>query len=313
MNAMEEATPSHGLRRALDAFREGDLSQAQIARLSDLSRADAALLAELWPTLDEERRIEVVRRCDELSEERLDLNFRRALRIALADPSAVVRQLAIGGVWEEESTELLARLEALMQTDSSPDVRAAAAGALERFASKAETGELGSQEREQLRQALYETAEGVDVPYGVQRKALESLGAFGAEPAIAATIERAYESGDHGMQCSAIYAMGKSLQRRWLPEILAELESDDPELRFEAARAAGTIGSVDALPLLLDAAQDDDAEVRHAAIGAIGQIGGRGAVRALERLAEDAGEADLELIDSTIEDVNALLDPFQSS
>ena len=39
------------------------------------------------------------------------------------------------------------------------------------------------------------------------------------------------------------------------------------------------------------------------AISAIGQIGGRGAVRALERLAEDAGEADLELIQAAIDDV----------
>ena len=45
--------------------------------------------------------------------------------------------------------------------------------------------------------------------------------------------------------------------------------------------------------MLMLAARDDDAEVRHVAISAIGQIGGRGAVRALERLAADAGEADL--------------------
>jgi hypothetical protein len=34
-------------------------------------------------------------------------------------------------------------------------------------------------------------------------------------------------------------------------------------------------------------------------------------VRALERLAEDAGEADLELIESAIDDVNALIEPLQ--
>jgi hypothetical protein len=36
-------------------------------------------------------------------------------------------------------------------------------------------------------------------------------------------------------------------------------------------------------------------------------------VRALERLAEDAGEADLELIQAAIDDVNTLLEPLQSS
>jgi hypothetical protein len=53
--------------------------------------------------------------------------------------------------------------------------------------------------------------------------------------------------------------------------------------------------------------------VRHAAISAIGQIGGRGGARALERLADDAEEADFELIESTLEDVNSLLDPFASA
>jgi HEAT repeat protein len=105
--------------------------------------------------------------------------------------------------------------------------------------------------------------------------------------------------------------MGRSQDSQWLPTILAELESEDPEIRFEAARAAGLLGSADALPVLLHAARDEDAEVRHTAIGAIGQIGGRGAVRALERLAEDAGEADLELIESAIDDVNALIEPLQ--
>jgi hypothetical protein len=43
----------------------------------------------------------------------------------------------------------------------------------------------------------------------------------------------------------------------------------------------------------------------------MGQIGGRGAERALERLAEDAGEADLELIEAAMEEVGTLLEPFE--
>jgi HEAT repeat protein len=104
--------------------------------------------------------------------------------------------------------------------------------------------------------------------------------------------------------------MGRSHDSRWLPVVLSELESDEAELRYEAARAAGNLGLADALPLLLDAARDEDVEVRQAAIGAIGQIGGRGAVRALERLTDDAPESDLELIEATLEDVTTMLDPF---
>jgi HEAT repeat protein len=301
------------LGEALGEIRAGDLSPRQLSRMSDLSRQDARELAAAWPTIPEETRADLVRRCDELSEERIDLNFGRVLRVAMEDPSAVVRQLAIGGLWEDESSDLLARLRALFDHDASPDVRAEAAAALGRFAGRGAAGSLDEATATGLREDLLR-ATGEDEPsYTVRRRAMESLGAFGNDPRVAASIADAYDSGDHGLQCSAVYAMGRSLDARWLPNILTELESPEPELRFEAARAAAALGSPDALPALLVAARDEDVEVRHAAIGAIGQIGGRGAARALERLAEEAGEADLELIEAALEEVGTMLDPFQSA
>jgi len=298
---------------AISAIRDGDLSQTQVARLSDLSRANARTLAAAWSTIPEDNRVSLVRRFDELSEERVELNFGRALRIALGDRSAVVRQLALAGLWEDESSEYLDRLRVMLENDESPDVRAQAAAALERFSNKAAAGSLDETVASDLREKLRRSASDKGAPYAVQRRALESLGPYASDPEISSLIKGAFDSGDHGLQCSALYAMGRSQDSQWLPTILVQLESEDPEIRFEAARAAGLLGSTDALPVLLQAARDDDAEVRHVAISAIGQIGGRGAVRALERLAEDAGEADLELIQAAIEDVNTLLEPLQPS
>jgi HEAT repeat protein len=305
--------PRSALAEAISAIRNSDLSQTQVARLSDLSRVNARALAEAWESIPEGNRIDLVRRFDELSEERVELNFGRALRIALDDRSAVVRQLAVAGLWEDESSQLLDRLRDMLLNDESPDVRAQAAAALERFSSKAAVGSLDEPVSNELRDALRRSAIDADAPYAVQRRALESLGPYAADPEISSLITDAFDSDDHGIQCSALYAMGRSQDSHWLPTILAQLESEDPEIRFEAARAAGLLGSADALPVLLQAARDDDAQVRHVAIGAISQIGGRGAVRALERLAEDAGEADLELIESAIDDVNTLLEPVQPS
>jgi HEAT repeat protein len=303
--------PRSMLAVAISAIRDGDLSQTQVARLSDLSRNNARILAAAWESIPEENRIDLVRRFDELSEERVDLNFGRALRVALNDRSAVVRQLAVAGLWEDESSELLDRLRDILQNDESPDVRAQAAAALERFSSKAVVGSLDESVASDLRDSLRRSAIDAGAPYAVQRRALESLGPYAADPEISSLISEAFNSEDHGLQCSALYAMGRSQDARWLPTILVQLESEDPEIRFEAARAAGLLGSADALTVLLQAARDEDAEVRHVAIGAISQIGGRGAVRALERLAEDAGEADLELIQSAIDDVNTLIEPLQ--
>jgi HEAT repeat protein len=303
--------PRSMLAETISAIRDGDLSQTQVARLSDLSRNNARVLAAAWESIPEENRIDLVRRFDELSEERVDLNFGRALRVALNDRSAVVRQLAVAGLWEDESSELLDRLRDILQNDESPDVRAQAAAALERFSSKAVVGSLDESVASDLRDSLRRSAIDAGAPYAVQRRALESLGPYAADPEISSLISEAFNSEDHGLQCSALYAMGRSQDARWLPTILVQLESEDPEIRFEAARAAGLLGSADALTVLLQAARDEDAEVRHVAIGAISQIGGRGAVRALERLAEDAGEADLELIQSAIDDVNTLIEPLQ--
>lgn len=311
----ETQTPDVAATRSLGDvladLREGDLADSRIARLSDLSREDARLVARAWPGFPEETREAIVRRIDELSEERIDVNFRRTLRIALEDDSPAVRQLAVAALWEEESSDLRERFEHLLEADPSEDVRAQAAAALERYAARAAEGDLGEAETDQLRARLLE-ATSPHEPLVVQRRALEALGPLGGEPQIRDLITEFYESDDQALRCSAIYAMGRSLQPGWLPDILAELENDEAELRYEAARAAGALGSQDALPGLLSAARDEDAEVRHAAIAAIGQIGGRGGVRALERLADDAEEADLELIESAIEDVNAILDPFGS-
>ena len=38
---------------------------------------------------------------------------------------------------------------------------------------------------------------------------------------------------------SAVHAMGRSADPDWLPTIIEEMHSDDSEMRFEAATAAG--------------------------------------------------------------------------
>jgi HEAT repeat protein len=312
--AVEPQTEQENRTRALaDAFasvRSGDLSQTWLARFSDLSRDGARSFAREWAALPETVRVDVVRRFDDLSEDRVDLNFGRALRIALEDPSPAVRQLAIGGLWEDESEDLRDCLRRMMRDDPSPDVRSEAAAALVRFAQRAAAESPSSDAARELRDELMRVALSGASSYAEQRRALESLGPFAAEATIAEAIREAFASGDHGLQCSALRAMGLSGESHWLPVLLSELQSEEAELRFEAARSAGLLGSVDALPVLLEAAQDEDAEVRHTAINAIGQIGGRGAVRALERLAEDAGEADQELIEAALDEAGTMLEPF---
>ena len=73
---------------AISAIRDGDFSQTQVARLSDLSRTNARILAAAWDSIPEGYRVDLVRRFDELSEEKVELNFGRLS----ASPSATGRQ-----------------------------------------------------------------------------------------------------------------------------------------------------------------------------------------------------------------------------
>jgi hypothetical protein len=233
------AADTRSLHDVLAELRAGDLSEARVARLSDLSREDGRILARVWPDFPEELREAIVRRIDELSEERIDVNFRRALRVALEDSSPTVRQLAVLALWEEDSTDLLGRFEDILAHDASEDVRAQAAAALEKYVVRAAEGDLDAEEAERLRSLLL-AATNPNEPLIVQRRALEALGPLGSDPQIRDLIAEFYESDEQALRISAIYAMGRSLQSEWMPDILAELENDDAELRYEAARAAGS-------------------------------------------------------------------------
>jgi HEAT repeat protein len=79
------------------------------------------------------------------------------------------------------------------------------------------------------------------------------------------------------------------------------------DMRLEAARAAGSIGSSDLVPGLEELTEDEELEVRLAAVHALGQIGGDSAFRILERLAEDPDQEELHAaVDEALEEMEWL-------
>jgi HEAT repeat protein len=297
------------LAETLAALAGGPVRPVDVANLSDLDRADGKTFRAAWRTFDEPTRAAIVRAMDELAEDRVELNFGRVLRVALDDPSPVVRQLAVAALWEDERSDVRDRLRRLLAADESEDVRAEAAKGLGRFAELAAEGAIEDVDdgvRGDLLAAAVDPAEA----YSVRRRALEAAGAFGADERVRAAIDDFYDSGDQGFRSSALFAMGKSCDGRWLGRLIDELESDEAELRFEAANACGVIGDPDAIPGLVRLADDEDAEVRHAAIDAIGRIGGQAAVRALQTIATNADPADAEEVEEALAEANASIDPL---
>jgi HEAT repeat protein len=297
---------------ALGAFALGEVAAPDVVLLSDMDRAGAGRFTAAWQGLPEPVRRQVVRWMVDLAEDRIELNFGRALRVAVEDASAVVRQLAIAGLWEDEGRDLPTLLLIALREDPSQDVRAEAAQVLGRTAARAGAGEDIGLDADRLRDILVAVAADETEPEMVRRRALEAVSPLGEDDEeIADLIVEAYEGDDSGLRAGAVYAMGRTLNSRWLETVRAELSSDDAELRYEAARASGELGDDAALSDLAALAGDGDAEVRTAAIAALGQIGGRGGLRILRQLADDPDPVDAEAVEAALEEALVSVDPLQ--
>jgi HEAT repeat protein len=290
------------LDQAIAHIQANDFSERDVEALSDLTKQDAATLAASWPDLPAEGKVRLVRLMGELAEARVQLLFGRALRVAVTDDSPVVRQLAVDALWEDEGPDMCRLLLRVFREDASTDVRAAAGIGLARYSTAAACEELDAALTEELHDALVSVVADQREPYLVRRRALESVAVFGQDPTIRALIGEAYNADDAGMQAAALYAMGRSLDERWIDLLLSELRSEDAEMRYEAARALGEIGNRDTVPDIADVTTDDDAEVRQAAIVALGHIGGKAAVRVLQALEEEATPADRDALEEALEE-----------
>lgn len=294
---------------ALDAFERGEVHPSDVAVLAGLTPAEVATLTRRWPALPEERRVAVAREMLDLAEERVELLFGAAARVMLADPSSVVRQLAVATMWEDEGADLEDRLLAIIAGDASPDVVAQAVQGLQRSIDQAAMGQLDQAGAERLTRLLTNLAADDTAAPLVRRRALESVAALGTGR-IPQLIDAFYHDDAAGFRASALFAMGRTASRRWLHLIESEFQSEDAELRYEAAKAAGEIGDPQVLQGLAKLATDEDVEARQAAIAAIGQIGGPAATRILRRLAESASEGDEEAIDDALDESESFVDPL---
>jgi HEAT repeat protein len=222
-----------------------------------------------------------------LTEESVDLNFDAVFFLAREDEDAEVRLEAVRGLWEYEGPNLIGPLLKMMEGDEDARVRAEASLALGRFVLLAEYGRLGDRYFEQVEAGLRRKVEDASEVAEVRGRALEAISTHDGAW-VRQAISGAYESGVRGLKVSAVHAMGRSCQGRWLPLILRELSNEEPEVRYEAAVACGLLGEEEAVGALGPLLADPDEEVKEAAITALGEIGGGSAKELLMGLADDS-------------------------
>jgi HEAT repeat protein len=190
-----------------------------------------------------------------------------------------------------------------MENDAILDVRAAAASALGKYIYLGEIEELPATLLHEIEDRLLKVASGNDLSL-VRRRSLEAMG-FSAHPLVPDLIEQAYRSGNNDWIASALFAMGRSANSRWIPQVMEMLAHDYPAVRMEAARAAGELEVAQATPVLLELLNDEDDDVRSAAIWSLSQLGGEGVREALETMYEETqDDEEAELIESALENLD---------
>lgn len=289
---------------ALQIQGDGAVTAAVYYGLSDLASADIERVRAVWNTLKPEYRRKVMRELADASETDFEQDYRAFGLIGLDDEDAEARAAAVEILWMGESLELMSRLIEMAQWDESLEVRAAAVVALGRFVLLGEYGELPEQENTRLQDVVVGLLTDDQEDLDVRRRALEAI-ANSSHEIVRGAIEEAYHSDEHLMRVSAVFAMGRTCDKHWRDLVLREMSSASPELRYEAARAAGEIGLAQAVPLLGRLALEGDRETQDVAIWSLGEIGGREAQRILSALAEDAQQANDDALLEAVEEAIA--------
>lgn len=241
------------------------------------------------------------------------------LRDYLEDKDAQVRSLALDGLWDYPTPELIAPLFEIARNDPSQKVRSKAIVTLGRYIYEGNMAvydfdwgameelmredELPEEDFLRVKDFLLELVRDEGQPLDLRRFAIEAL-SFLNEPEVQDHIEAAYTHPDVNMKVSAIFAMGRQGDQRWADSLLKELDSEVKDLQYEAVRAAGEACLDKAAPRLKDLALVDDKNLQLEAIWALGKIGGESVSEFLYDLADDEDGEVREMAEAALEELN---------
>lgn len=299
--------PSFPFTKVLEALLDNSkpFPPQYLNRFSDLQPEDQEALGAIWLNIDTQRRINLLEDLEVLLESDTVLLFDEISQLALKDPEGQVRTIAVR-LQAENPKESRARVFMHMaEKDKDEFVRAAAVSSLGQYIYLGELDKITQETLHLVEDKLFSIVNGKDTDL-VRRRALESVG-FSSREETVPLIEKAYLHKDTGWVASALFAMGRSMDSRWEKEVMGNLDSSDPELSFEAIRAAGKMEIQAARPRLLKMLtryDELDEDVRGAVIWSLSEIGGEGVRKKLESLLEELDDDDeVEFLEEALENL----------
>ncbi len=273
---------------SLEQDEAGASSDDSLKLLSGISRTEAHRLTALWTAWDESMVLDVVQALQRISGTNPGVEFDTVFKAGTASPIDEVREICVRSLSGSTDLELVTLFIGMLENDDSNKVRCVAAETLEGFADLANDRRLPAPYSRRVVDALAKAVT-TDV-HPVRGKALISLAAM---PRFDATryISMLHEStvDDDPTFAYVVAAMGKSGDRRWLPEIENALDSLDACVRGAAAKAFGAIAEDDDVETLNEPLDDHVLEVQLAAVAALKTIGTPSA-RNMLKMAEKSSE-----------------------
>ena len=271
---------------------EGPIKASLIYRLSEPTPAYLAKILNLWPTMSVERRRQLMSRLAQTIETDFQVDFSDVALSALRDDDSEVRRFAIETLWTNDSLEIMSSLIAVLESDPSTDVQAAAAEALGRFIALGSGPQLARSASRPAEDALLHVLARAPIRSQLYLHSLSSI-AYSERREVDKLISQAAVHEVVDVRATALLSMGRHGDQRWGKYVLKALDDIEPVLRYEAAKASGELGLVEAVPRLAELARDSDKEIRESAIWALGEIGGVEARNTLVDLAEHENDQDL--------------------
>ena len=293
------------MNEVIDAFLDVDTTfpPRYLYRLSGLEGLDLEQFIEAWPDVAAARRERLLEDLEILADTTTHLDFDNVFKLGLKEASAHARRLSIRGLWESDDPAIARLLLEMLELDPELDVRVQAARGLGKFVYLGEMEEISPKMSEQVTDRLLEIAN-AGAPEGVRRAALEALG-FSSRAEVTRLIESAVNQDKEDWLISALVAIGRSANSQWAPTVIENFTHDSPEIRLEAAQAAGLLASQSAAAHLLHLIDDPEQEVRQAAIWALSEIGGLDARAAIEGLLRNAtDDEEIDFLDEALENLD---------
>jgi len=253
-----------------------DIPRRYLTQFSDIEPASLQSLQEIWPRIVLSRKLLLLDKLNALANEDTLVSFEDLGRTLLTDDDPQVRIRAMRLLIESEDHRLVPIYIDLLTNDEIVAVRAEAASMLGLFVQLGEFEDIPEDVHHHIEDVLLKVLNGKDES-PVRRRSLEALG-FSSRIEVPVLIESSFNRQDPDWKASAIFAMGRSNDKRWTDHVLHMMVSDDNSIRLAAVQASGELALPLARPLLINLLEEEtDDVIAGAAIWSLSQIGGEDA------------------------------------